>query len=328
MQGVNVEQCLFRDVGSIFEVVMQHCESDAVEDATVGIAGKLDIEHIVDLAGSVNTLLTSVCRIFATSPPLNYEDFVNRTSEITIDGFLNHLHRSGDSAMCGPGHVSTFTCKPCHSQLESTGPGTRMLQYNIDVTLQFPESTSGLLLELQRENKVLTRQWDAMLAEFKPEQGQFVLSLEEAKARNAAAQVAPEPQLGPILGPMIAGFADQLAQASALHDNLHDNHLSMDHIVYGKVKNNPGEVRALIKTMKDLEAKRNEIDWTRSPNIYMPGNVGPDQKNNTMKSAAFRKLMATNLGERIPRKSVSKYYKVTNTDWFQQFLVKYNGEKK
>ena len=55
----------------------------------------------------------------------------------------------------------------------------------------------------------------------------------------------------------------------------------MDHIDYGKVKNNPGEVRALIKTMKDLEAKGSEIDWTRSPNVYMPGNVGPDQKKNT-----------------------------------------------
>jgi hypothetical protein len=55
----------------------------------------------------------------------------------------------------------------------------------------------------------------------------------------------------------------------------------MDHIDYGKVKNNPGEVRALIKTMKDLEAKGSEIDWTRSPNVYMPGNVGPDQKKKT-----------------------------------------------
>jgi hypothetical protein len=121
-----------------------------------------------------------------------------------------------------------------------------------------------------------------------------------------------------------AGFADQLAQASALHDN----HLSMDHIDYGKVKNNPGEVLALIKTMKDREAKGNEIDWTRRATLYMPGNVGPDQKNNTTKSAAFRTLMATNLGERIQRKSVVKYYQATHTAWFQKFLVKYNGEKK
>jgi hypothetical protein len=64
-----------------------------------------------------------------------------------------------------------------------------MLQYNIETTLQFPNSTSGLRVELKRENKVLTRQWKTMLAEFKSEQGpvrQFVLSLDEAKARNAA----------------------------------------------------------------------------------------------------------------------------------------------
>jgi hypothetical protein len=149
----------------------------------------------------------------------------------------------------------------------------------------------------------------------------FVLSLDEAKAGNAAAlaRVAPEPQLGPMIA---AGFADQLAQASALHDN----HLSLDHSVYGKVKNNPGEVLALIKTMKDLEAKGNEVDWTRSNTLYMPGNVGPDQKNNTTKSVAFKTLMATNLGERIQRKYFCRYRLATNTAWFQEFLVKYHGE--
>jgi hypothetical protein len=58
----------------------------------------------------------------------------------------------------------------------------------------------------------------------------------------------------------------------------------------------------------------------------MPGNVGPDQKNNTTKSVAFKTLMATNLGERIQRKSVCRYRLATNTAWFQEFLVKYHGE--
>jgi hypothetical protein len=285
MRGENCTQCLFEDVGSIFEVVMKHNESDAVEDATVGVAGQLDIEHLVDLAGSVNTLLTSVCRIFATSPPLNYQDFRNGTSEVTIDGFLNHVHRSGPSAMCGPGHVSTFTCKKCHSGLESVGPGARMLQYNIETTLQFPESTSGLLVELKRENKVLTEQWDAMLAAIAavPTYG-FVLSLDEAKAKNAAAQVlvAPEPQLG--------GFHLPVAEV---------NFLSLDHSDYRHIKNNPGEVVALIKTMLDLAAKGNEVDWRKNRSIYMPGSVGPDQANNTTKSVTFKTLLATHLGERI-----------------------------
>jgi hypothetical protein len=68
MQGRNCSQCLFKDVGSIFDVVMKHYQSDAVEDATVGFGGKLDIEHLVDLGGSVNFLLALVCRNFATSP--------------------------------------------------------------------------------------------------------------------------------------------------------------------------------------------------------------------------------------------------------------------
>jgi hypothetical protein len=78
----------------------------------------------------------------------------------------------------------------------------------------------------------------------------------------ALARVAPEPQLGPMTA---AGFADQLAQASALHDN----HLSLDHSVYGPVSKNPGEIVALIKTTKDLEAKGNEVDWTRSNTLAL-----------------------------------------------------------
>ena len=78
------------------------------------------------------------------------------------------MHRSGHSAMCGPGNVSTFTCKSDHSGLESVGPGTRMLQYNIETTLQFSDSTSGLLDELKHENKVLSDQWNTMLAAIAP----------------------------------------------------------------------------------------------------------------------------------------------------------------
>jgi hypothetical protein len=37
--------------------------------------------------------------------------------------------------------------------------------------------------------------------------------------------------------------------------------------------------------------------------------------------------MATNLGERIQRKALNKYSKALGIDWFQNFLVKYRGEK-
>jgi hypothetical protein len=43
-----------------------------------------------------------------------------------------------------------------------------MLQYNIETTLQFPDSTSGLLDELKHENKVLSDQWNTMLAAIAP----------------------------------------------------------------------------------------------------------------------------------------------------------------
>ena len=77
------------------------------------------------------------------------------------------------------------------------------------------------------------------------------------------------------------------------------NFLGLDHSVYGKIKNNPGEVVALIKTMLDLAAKGNEVDWRKNRSIYMPGSVGPDQANNTTKSVTFKTLLATHLGERI-----------------------------
>jgi hypothetical protein len=85
-----------------------------------------------------------------------------------------------------------------HSGLVAAGPGTRMLQYIIETTLQFPDSQSGLLKELKHENKALSDQWTKMIAEFNPFVRQFVLSLDEAKARNAKAQasITPEPQLG------------------------------------------------------------------------------------------------------------------------------------
>jgi hypothetical protein len=109
-----------------------------------------------------------------------------------------------------------------------------MLQYNIETTLQFSDSTSGLLDELKHENKVLSDQWTKMLAEFNPPVGQFVLSLDEAKARNAAAKTAAaqasEPQLG------------DLAQLYSV-----DHFLDLDHKANGLVvSKNPGEVVALI----------------------------------------------------------------------------------
>jgi hypothetical protein len=189
-----------------------------------------------------------------------------------------------------------------------------MLKYNIDVTLKFPDATSGLLLELQHENKVLSEQWDAMLAAIAPVPTYgFVLTVDEAKAKNAAAQlvVAPEPQLG--------GFQLPVPQA---------NFLSFDHSDYGTIKNNPGEVVALIKTMDDLAARGNEVDFRKNKSIYMPGIDGPDMKNNTTKSDAFKTLMAINLGEHIQRRAFNKYSSIVGTTWFQNFLDKYRNENR
>jgi hypothetical protein len=76
-----------------------------------------------------------------------------------------------------------------------------MLRCNTETTLQFPCSTSVLLNELKHENKVLLDQWTKMLTAIAPVPTYgFVLPLDEAKARNAAARtaaaqapVAPEP---------------------------------------------------------------------------------------------------------------------------------------
>ena len=149
---------------------------------------------------SVTVLLQLVWRMFKHDPPSNYQEFKNRTSEVTIDLFLNHMHRSGPSAMCGPGNVSAFTCKADHSKLEAAGPGTRMLRCNIETTLLFPYATSVLLEELKLENEVLSDQWKTMLAAVAPERPErpFVLTLDQAKAKNDAknAAQASEPQLG------------------------------------------------------------------------------------------------------------------------------------
>ena len=111
------------------------------------------------LVPSVTVLLEVVCRNFKTRPPVNYQDFKARTSEVTIDSFLNHMHRSGHSAMCGPENVATFTCARDHPNLGAAGPSTRMLRCNTETTLQFPDSQSALLKELKYKNKVLSGQW-------------------------------------------------------------------------------------------------------------------------------------------------------------------------
>jgi hypothetical protein len=57
-------------------------------------------------------------------------------------------------------------------------------------------------------------------------------------------------------------------------DNNVVNFLSLDHSDYGSVQKNPGEVVALIKTMDDLAAKDNKVDWRKNQSIYMPGRRG------------------------------------------------------
>jgi hypothetical protein len=204
-----------------------------------------------------------------------------------------------------------------------------MRQYNIDVTLKFPDATSGLLIELQHENKVLSEQWDAMLAAIAPVPTYgFVLSLPEAKAKNAATPVldAPDGWSNMVRPVPQLGVHDEGIYLLGTGDNNVVNFLSLDHSDYGRIQNNPGEVVALIKTMDDLAAKDNKVDWRKNQSIHMPGNVGPDHANNSTKSAAFKTLMATNLGERIQRDSMKKYATVLKTAWFHDFLDKYRAE--
>jgi hypothetical protein len=204
-----------------------------------------------------------------------------------------------------------------------------MLRCNIETTLQFPYSTSVLLDELKHENEVLLDQWTKMLAAIAPVPTcGFLLSLDDAKARNAAAKTASAKTTAQASEPQLGGFVEGIhlcIQGSGGNNVV--NFLSLDHSVYGKVKNNPGEVVALIKTMLDLEAKGNEVNWRKSNSIYMPGSVGPDQANNTTKSAAFKTLMATNLGERIQREDLNKYAKASGTDWFRNFMLNTAAKK-
>jgi hypothetical protein len=164
-----------------------------------------------------------------------------------------------------------------------------MLRCNIETTLQFPYSTSVLLDELKHDNKVLSDQWNTMLAAIAPVPTYgFLLSLDDAKARIAAAKTAAqasEPQLGDL--------ADQLYS---------DNFLDLNHRANGPISKNPGEVVALIKTMKELDGLGYEVDWRKSSRMFL----GND--NNTIKSSRFRTLMTTNLGNegRIHERSHSE----------------------
>jgi hypothetical protein len=137
-----------------------------------------------------------------------------------------------------------------------------------------------------------------------------MLSLDEAKAKNAAAQAAasvtPEPQLG--------GPADLLGQGG--NNGVEDNFLSMDHNDYGTIKKNPGEVVALIKAMNSLDAMGYTIDWKKSTRMFL----GNDY--NTTKSTRFRALVTTNLGNgRIPRAVLKGYTQAKNTAWFKNFVL-------
>jgi hypothetical protein len=97
---------------------------------------------MVALAPSVNVLFALVCRnLLRDYPPTDLPGVQGKNnkrgrSRSMLDAFLNHVHRSGPSAMCGPGNVSTFTCATGHSKLDAAVPGTRMLQYNTETTLQ------------------------------------------------------------------------------------------------------------------------------------------------------------------------------------------------
>jgi hypothetical protein len=205
-----------------------------------------------------------------------------------------------------------------------------MPQYNIDVTLKFPDAKSGLLRELQHENKVLLEQWDAMLAELNPTP-QFLLSLDDAKTRNAAAKTAaaPRPRLlnsvDVALGRRATfDLADQLPQG-ALRSALSsvDNFLHLDNRANGPVSKNPGEIIALIKTMLELDAKGHKVDWSNKSKGMFLGN-----EYNAVKSKRFFALMTTNLANsgRIPRTNMNTYGSAKKSAWFKRALDKYRKE--
>jgi hypothetical protein len=104
---------------------------------------------------------------------------------------------------------------------------------------------------------VLSDQWTILLAAITPALPQFVLTLDDAKAKTAAAQAAAavtsvnEPQLG--------GLADLLGQGGYnKYDSSKENLLGLEHGAYGSIWHNPGEVVAIIKAMEDLGAMGNK----------------------------------------------------------------------
>jgi hypothetical protein len=215
-----------------------------------------------------------------------------------------------------------------------------MLRCNIETTLLFPYATSVLLEELMLENEVLSDKWKTMLAAIEAERPErpFVLTLDQAKAKNAAKNAAQayEPQLGPQLGaaaeqlgPQLGAAAEQLGpQLGAAADQLNlDNCLNMDHPDNGTVRQNPGEIVALFKTMNELAGLGYEVDWGKKRRIYQPTCPLSKKDNNTVKSIRFGALMTKHLGNngRIPR-TTQKYIAAKRTAWFTALHDKYRNK--
>ena len=182
---------------------------------------------------------------------------------------------------------------------------------SIETTLLFPYATSVLLEELKLENEVLSDKWKTMLAAIEAERPErpFVLTLDQAKAKNAA-----QAQLGPQLG----AAADQLNS---------DNFLNLDHPDNGTIRQNPGEIVALFKTMNELAGLGYEVDWGKERRIYQPTCPLSKKDNNTIKSIRFVALMTKHLGNngRIPRMT-KKYLSAKGTAWFKALHDKYRNE--
>jgi hypothetical protein len=94
--------------------------------------------------------------------------------------------------------------------------------------------------------------------------------LDDAKARNATAKTAAQAS-----DPQLGDLADQLYSV--------DKFLDLEHKANGPVSKNPGEVVALIKTMKELDGLGYEVDRRKSSRMLLPSCLLSKNDNNTIK---------------------------------------------
>ena len=101
----------------------------------------------------------------------------------------------------------------------------------------------------------------------------------------------------------------------------------MDNTDNGTIRENPGEIVALFKTMNELAGLGYEVDWGKRKGILLPTCPLSKNDNNTIKSKRFRALMTKHLGNngRIPRMT-QKYHRSKGSVWFAALHDKYRNE--